>query len=358
MASEPSYAEAIRLWKERREEDRKRIVEINLAASRSLLRAAEVSKALLAGRPNAIRSEEFSPDRCSSSSGRSTSSGSCGYANRNVGSKASTSATPRSLSPKDVVVDLASFAEEVGLTEVEEARLLDFCKERGLRRVEDIAAAGLAEDLLSRLQLRTVPRHKAATFFRQLKLTGAENIAPTHLLANRGIHMPHCERVGYHSPAQLDAYIDAVHSRMGKHTLPAFHFTSKKNLDAILSITSPGLRATEVGPMGIGLSMCAARPTQLQWSPWCGGSFREFVGKALWGERWRRVLLGGEDADKLEVMLILEVPSLFSEEGSFRVAGRSHVAVIPHTRRILLEIGDGHYYFPRERITSVAFLNQ
>ena len=35
--------------------------------------------------------------------------------------------------------------------------------------------------------------------------------------------------------------------------------------------------------------------------PYCGGKFRENVGKALWGQKWDRVLDGGPDADKIEV---------------------------------------------------------
>ena len=35
--------------------------------------------------------------------------------------------------------------------------------------------------------------------------------------------------------------------------------------------------------------------------PYCGGKFRENVGKALWGRKWDRVLDGGPDADKVEV---------------------------------------------------------
>ena len=37
--------------------------------------------------------------------------------------------------------------------------------------------------------------------------------------------------------------------------------------------------------------------------PACTLQFRETVGKALWGEDWERVLEGGPDADKIEVVL-------------------------------------------------------
>ena len=63
---------------------------------------------------------------------------------------------------------------------------------------------------------------------------------------------------------------------------------------------SKGLRASTAGQHGSGLSFCLSPPHVLGWEPYCGGQFREMVGKALWGEKWSRVLEGGPDADKIE----------------------------------------------------------
>ena len=47
--------------------------------------------------------------------------------------------------------------------------------------------------------------------------------------------------------------------------------------------------------------MCLTPPSQFKWEPYGRGDFRATVGRALWGEKWRNVLEGGPDADKIEV---------------------------------------------------------
>ena len=68
----------------------------------------------------------------------------------------------------------------------------------------------------------------------------------------------------------------------------------------ILDKDSRGIRASTAGQHGGGLSVCLTPPHNLSWEPYCGGDFRATVGKALWGEKWQRVLEGGTDADKIE----------------------------------------------------------
>ena len=64
--------------------------------------------------------------------------------------------------------------------------------------------------------------------------------------------------------------------------------------------------------------------------PYCGGKFRENVGKALWGQKWDRVLDGGPDADKIEVTnsIPIRVTSRlidYSASGRFCLFSRSRM---------------------------------
>ena len=50
-----------------------------------------------------------------------------------------------------------------------------------------------------------------------------------------------------------------------------------------------------------GVSFCVAPPHELGWEQYGGGSFRDTVGKALWGAKAKEVARGGPHEDKLEV---------------------------------------------------------
>ena len=85
----------------------------------------------------------------------------------------------------------------------------------------------------------------------------------------------------------------------------AYHFTSKKMVDLILS--SSGLRASTGGQLGGGVSVCKTPPHKMGWEQWGGGLWRETLGKKLWGEKWQEVLPGGPQADKLEMVIVVKV---------------------------------------------------
>ena len=67
--------------------------------------------------------------------------------------------------------------------------------------------------------------------------------------------------------------------------------------------------------------------TVLQWDHYQGGAFRETTGKALWGEKAANVLVGGRDADKLDVVFFIAVPQLWIG-GAFTVPGRELIRII------------------------------
>ena len=74
-----------------------------------------------------------------------------------------------------------------------------------------------------------------------------------------------------------------------------------------MSDGSFGLRASTEGQLGGGLFVCKTPPHETGWDKYGGPAWREGVGKKLWGENWEDVLLGGPDADKLEVVIIVKI---------------------------------------------------
>jgi hypothetical protein len=73
-----------------------------------------------------------------------------------------------------------------------------------------------------------------------------------------------------------------------------FHYTSRDSAALILSRKSPGLRASKEGQLGGGLSVCVTPPHELGWEQWGDGQWRATLGRALWGEKWENILVGGK----------------------------------------------------------------
>jgi len=98
--------------------------------------------------------------------------------------------------------------------------------------------------------------------------------------------------------AALEGSLDRIHEL-------AYHFTTKKMVDLILS---SGLRASTGGQLGGGVSVCKTPPHEMGWEEWGGGLWRETLGKKLcWGKKWQEVLPGGLHADKLEMVIVVKV---------------------------------------------------
>ena len=87
----------------------------------------------------------------------------------------------------------------------------------------------------------------------------------------------------------------------------AYHFTSKDTAALIMSDGSYGLRASKEGQLGGGLFMCKKPPHEMGWDKYGGPTWREGVGKELWGTKWEEVLLGRPHADKLEAVIIVKI---------------------------------------------------
>jgi hypothetical protein len=87
----------------------------------------------------------------------------------------------------------------------------------------------------------------------------------------------------------------------------AYHFTSLKSARSILSSTSRGIKASEQGQLGGGVSFCMVPPQDLGWEKNAGGDFKKMVAEALWGDKSHEVIEGGVHEDKLQVLLILQL---------------------------------------------------
>ena len=137
------------------------------------------------------------------------------------------------------------------------------------------------------------------------------------------------------------------------------HFTSALGVWYILADDSLGLRASDVGQLGGGLSVCTKGPHELGWEQYGRGSFRATVGSELWGEKAADVLLGnsvleqpaGKDADKVEFVLIIKLKRIVAEDKTRQLPGRNAVLII-HPEDLVCG-PDGRHYLEKQHIVKV-----
>ena len=122
------------------------------------------------------------------------------------------------------------------------------------------------------------------------------------------------EPVARFTKEEMEAAINALRSDARQGDRLVYHFTSKKTAGFILD--GHGLRASTVGQLGGGLSVCKAPPHEMGWEQYGGPIWREDVGRKLWGEKWENVLMGHEDADKLEVVIVAKIPEVLFNDTS------------------------------------------
>eukprot|EP00802_Teleaulax_amphioxeia_P010990 Tamp_11020.p1 GENE.Tamp_11020~~Tamp_11020.p1 ORF type:complete len:399 (+),score=82.99 Tamp_11020:275-1471(+) len=109
----------------------------------------------------------------------------------------------------------------------------------------------------------------------------------------------------------------------------------------------------------------AQRPTDpmtaLQWDRYQGGAFRETAGKALWGEKAADVLVGGSDADKLDVAFFIAVPQPWIDDAS-TVPGRELIRIIKkymlHDPTTGSDSDKGFRYLKKTHIKKVYILKK
>jgi len=101
---------------------------------------------------------------------------------------------------------------------------------------------------------------------------------------------------------------------------------------------SQGIRASSVGQLGGGVSICLASLVELGWDKHGGAVFARKVGEELWGSKWHEVMPEprregahadwGKYSNKLEVVFVLRVPSDENKDPSRFVPGRPNVYIV------------------------------
>ena len=158
-----------------------------------------------------------------------------------------------------------------------------------------------------------------------------------------------------------------------------YHYTDLDS--AKLVVDSFGLRASNVGQLGGGVSICLTSPVEMGWCKYGEGSFFEALGKALWGSKWYEVMPGEPWADlqqqissghakgtwpaardhwgswkkKLEAVFVVKIPSKENRDPRRLVPGRDDVFIVPKSDCMLDDKGE-YAYLPNEQIISCFIL--
>jgi hypothetical protein len=156
-----------------------------------------------------------------------------------------------------------------------------------------------------------------------------------------------------------------LHEKLPKSEVLGLHFT---NLDACRLVLeeSQGIRASNVGQLGGGVSICLPSLTDLGWKRGGGKEFFELVGRQLWGSKWHEVMPPpapqGAHADwgkyhcKLECAFVLRIPSDDHKDQSRIVPGRQGVYIMPKSECIPGAPGDENAYLSNQRIEACFVL--
>ena len=95
--------------------------------------------------------------------------------------------------------------------------------------------------------------------------------------------------------------------------------------------------------------------TKLNWSQYQGDDFRETAGKELWGEKFKDVLEGGQDENKLDVVIWVAVPEQLINSAS-KLPDRPMIRIIQPS--LLLQHDDDNRYLDKKMIKKVYILKR
>eukprot|EP01043_Picozoa_sp_COSAG02_P044653 COSAG02_NODE_4009_length_5918_cov_10.500086_3_plen_511_part_00 len=112
------------------------------------------------------------------------------------------------------------------------------------------------------------------------------------------------------------------------------------------------------------MSVCLQNPVDLGWDEYGGSAFAKRCGEKLWGSKWYEVMPKpapseeypnwGLWAKKLEVLLVVRIPSLENRDKKRIVPGRPYVYIVPASDCV--PDCDGHSYFSNTKIQQVLIL--
>ena len=206
--------------------------------------------------------------------------------------------------------------QEAAMAEVQEA----MADQAEIAVARKVAAARHAAEEAKMAAGTLVPPHRPSVKFRFIGpygfLMNRENKRKIKELmlsrAQEGGDFVEVEPVARFTKDEMEAAINGLSSGVRQDDRLVYHFTSKETAGFILE--GQGLRASKVGQLGGGLSVCKAPPHEMGWEQYGGPTWREGVGRRLWGEKWENVLIGHEDADKLEVVIVAKIPALLFDD--------------------------------------------
>jgi hypothetical protein len=170
---------------------------------------------------------------------------------------------------------------------------------------------------------------------------------------------PMIDNVARFTPDEMKGAIAALEAKFaGGDDAICYHFTSIWSLGLIFK--GHGLRASCAGQLDGGLSVTPSSPVDLNWEQWAGNGFRTDVGKALWGSKYKDLLVAdgaheaGKDADKIDFLIVLRLKKAVLEDPSRVVPGRDKAYIISRTN--LQQQDDGWHYLTLDHIVRVYCL--
>eukprot|EP01043_Picozoa_sp_COSAG02_P051076 COSAG02_NODE_5331_length_4431_cov_4.370729_3_plen_598_part_00 len=172
------------------------------------------------------------------------------------------------------------------------------------------------------------------------------------------------ELVSHLSARQMGDLLAALEQDLPTSQQLGFHFTDLDS--ARLILTSLGIRASTVGQLGGGVSVCLASPAHMGWERLGGEAFAKTCGEELWGSKWHEVMPEpappgahpdwGKWSKKLEVVLVLRVPSRENMDAKRLLPGRDLVYIAPAAECVAGKEGDTNVYLSNTRIEKVLIL--
>ncbi len=152
---------------------------------------------------------------------------------------------------------------------------------------------------------------------------------------------------------ELASLLGKIQEELPRSHSIGYHFTDLDSANLILG--SIGIRASTVGQLGGGVSISLQSPVDFEWDSLSPTSFHKRCGDALWGTKWYEVMPGSPPSDlkdkivsgewmgtwpaarddwgkwrkKLEVVLVLRIPSAENRDPNRIVPGRGSVYIVP-----------------------------
>lgn len=165
--------------------------------------------------------------------------------------------------------------------------------------------------------------------------------------------------------SELESTLTDLQNRLPKSETLGFHFT---NMDACRLVLeeSHGIRASNVGQLGGGVSICLHSLVGLGWTKGGGKNFCECVGRELWGSKWHEVMPPpapqGAHADwgkyhcKLECVFVVRIPSEDHRDPARIVPGREGVYIVPPSQCIPGSASDDEYVYLSNQQIEACFV--